>query len=110
MSETRIADSEATVKELGDKVDKLAEAIKRAGANHYAALTNNPWQFFFANFLVGMMRGFGTAIGFTLVAAVGIYLLVMILGKMVNVPIIGMYIAEIIQLVNHYMQKGLPVQ
>ncbi|MBI5399854.1 hypothetical protein HZB07_04490 [Candidatus Saganbacteria bacterium] len=96
------------IKELGDKFNKLAEAIEKAGANHYAALATTPWRFFWANFLIGVLRGFGTAVGFTLVAAVAIYILVTLLTKMVNIPIIGMYIAEIVQLVNQYMQKGLP--
>lgn len=52
------------------------------------------------NFLIGVARGLGMAFGFTVIAAI----LVFILQKIVilNLPLISKFIAEIIELVQLY--------
>ena len=49
------------------------------------------------NFLGGISRGFGTAIGFTLLGALAIYFLQRIV--ILRLPIIGTFIADIIKIV-----------
>lgn len=55
------------------------------------------------NFLIGVSRGLGMAFGFTVLAAI----LVFILQKIVvlNLPLISKFIAEIIELVQLYGNK-----
>jgi hypothetical protein len=52
----------------------------------------------------------GVAVGMTMVAAIVIYILAKILVRMVDLPIIGMYIAEIMKFVEQYMKQGVPVR
>jgi len=68
----------------------------------YLILLNNPRRFFWINFLGGVARGLGVALGATVVAAI----LISILQRVVvlNLPIIGDYIAEIVRIVQNQMQ------
>ena len=49
------------------------------------------------NFLIGLARGFGIAVGFTLLSAIGIYILNQ--HNVLNLPIIGDFIAQILEYV-----------
>ncbi|MHB1255977.1 MAG: DUF5665 domain-containing protein, partial [Dethiobacteraceae bacterium] len=68
----------------------------------YLILLNNPRRFFWINFLGGVARGLGVALGATVVAAI----LLSILQRVVvlNLPIIGDYIAEIVRIVQDQMR------
>ena len=76
--------------DISVKMDKLQIA-------EYIELLNNPKRFLMINFVSGIARGLGMAIGFFFVGAVMIY----ILGRLavLNIPIIGDYITEIVKIV-----------
>jgi hypothetical protein len=57
-----------------------------------------PRRLVYLNFLAGIARGFGIAIGLTLVSAIFLALLAKIAS--LNLPIISHFIARIVQLVN----------
>ena len=95
---------------LNSRVGKLATAMERARVDEYTSMLTRPWRFFFFNFIVGIFRGLGMAIGFTLIFALIIYVITQILVQMVDLPIIGMYIAELVQFVNQYLQQGPPIR
>lgn len=67
---------------------KLAEYVK---------LLDHPWRLLYINFIGGLARGFGVAIGFTILGAVLIYFLRILV--MLNLPLIGDFIAEIVRMV-----------
>ncbi|GIW48752.1 MAG: hypothetical protein KatS3mg079_228 [Caloramator sp.] len=52
------------------------------------------------NFLVGVARGLGMAFGFTVLAAIVVYILQRIV--VLNLPLISKFIADIIELVKMY--------
>jgi hypothetical protein len=64
-----------------------------------------PRRLLWLSFIAGLARGFGIAIGLTLVAAA----FLSVLGHLaaLNLPIIGRYIAEIVRLVNDHL-RSLP--
>ncbi|MBU0672706.1 MAG: hypothetical protein KJ732_06745 [Candidatus Margulisbacteria bacterium] len=95
---------------LNSRVGKLATAIERARIDEYTSMLTRPWRFFFFNFIVGIFRGLGMAIGFTVIAAAAIYILSKLLLRMVDMPIIGMYLAELVKFVNQYLNQGVPGQ
>jgi len=95
---------------LNDRVLKLADAIERTRIDEYTSMITRPWKFFFINFMAGIFRGLGMAVGMTLIAAVLLYILAKILVNMVDLPIIGMYIGEVVKFVNQYLQKGIPTR
>ena len=84
---------------LNRKIDEIILAMEKLGIAEYVNMLNNPRRLFFINFWSGLVRGFGMAIGFTILAALVIY----ILQKLVilNMPLIGRFIADIISIVQH---------
>jgi hypothetical protein len=52
----------------------------------------------------------GIAVGLTIIAAVVLYVLSKILVRMVDLPIIGMYIAEVVKFVEQYLKQGMPAR
>ncbi len=63
----------------------------------YVELLNKPWRLFYINFLSGVARGMGIAVGFTLLSAV----VLIVLQRLVvlNLPGVSSFIAEIVRLV-----------
>ena len=62
-----------------------------------AYLLGNKKEMFIRNFLAGISRGIGIGIGVTVITAI----LILLLQKIVtlNIPIIGEYIADIVEIV-----------
>lgn len=83
--------------------DKLLEAVERIRRDQY-----HPWRYLFFTLLNGIAQGLGMALGMTIVLGLVIYLLVKILTQMINFPVVGMYIDEILKFVNQYIQQGVP--
>ena len=107
--EKRILEEEkGLLKSLNSRVGRLAAAIERARVDEYTSMISRPWKFFLINFAAGVLRGLGMAIGFTVIAAVVLYFLVTTLVAMIDLPIIGKYIGEIVKIVNQYLDKGIP--
>ena len=94
---TKDNEKKHTMDSIGEKLDKLGVQLERVQIADYVALLNRPRRLFYLNFLSGIARGIGIAIGFTIFAATIIYFLQK-LGAL-NLPIIGDYIAEIVKIV-----------
>lgn len=86
---------------LGNKIDEMALNMEKLGIAEYVTMIENPRRLFWVNFWQGVARGFGMAIGFTILAGLVIY----ILQKMVvlNMPVIGDFIAEIVKIVQNQL-------
>lgn len=78
-------------------IDKLANHFEKARIGEYIELIQKPRRFMLLNFAAGVAKGFGFAVGFTILGAIMIY----ILQKMVvlNLPFISDIIAEMVKLV-----------
>ena len=72
---------------------KLADYLKHLG---------NTKRMLWVNFLGGLARGFGIAIGFTLLGAIVLYFLQKTLLN--NLPVIGNIIADIVKIANDKLQ------
>lgn len=93
-------ESEA-LKKLNEKLDRLSLSIEKAKIAEYANLMQDPKRLLYLNFVGGLARGLGIAVGFSILGAVAIYFLRRLV--MLNLPLIGDFIAEIIKLVNRSM-------
>ncbi len=84
-------------KSLEEKLSNLAYVLEKAQIREYVSLLENPKKLLYMNFIAGVARGLGMAVGFTLLGAIAIYLL----QKMVllNLPLIGDFIADIVRMV-----------
>jgi len=87
---------------LSDKVAELAVNIEKMKLAEYVRLLERPWRLMYINFISGVAKGLGVAVGFTILGA----LLIFFLRKLVmlNLPLIGGFIAEIVRMVQINMR------
>ena len=83
------------------ELQKLSRDLEKFNLAEYMELLNNPRRYLLVNFVGGIARGLGIAIGATLLAAVVLYLLQRMV--VLNLPIIGDFIAELIKIVNQHL-------
>ncbi len=76
-------------------IQKLAYIFERMNLSEYISIMQDKRKIIFNNFIAGLARGFGFSIGMTVLLGVLVY----ILSHMVDLPLIGKYIAHIVQIV-----------
>lgn len=86
-----------TLHVLQRKITDLAIKIEKMKLAEYVKLLDNPWRLMYINFIAGLAKGFGIAVGFTILGAVVIYFMRILV--MLNLPLIGNFIAEIVRMV-----------
>lgn len=79
------------------KLEETVQGLDKAGIAEWVELFRRPSRMLYLNFLAGVVRGFGVAVGFTLVSAVFLIFLGYI--ARLNLPIIGEFIADIARIV-----------
>jgi hypothetical protein len=92
------------LEKLGQKIDDLSISVEKLGIAEYVEMLNNPRRLLKINFLSGLVRGFGAAIGFTILAAIVLYVLQQLV--LLNAPLIGDFIAEIVNIVQTQLDTG----
>lgn len=80
-------------KKLGKKLDELLEVLNEKNINKFMEIIISPRKLFWRNFIAGIAKGIGVAIGFSILGAILIYLLRYIV--MLNLPVIGAFLREI---------------
>ncbi len=93
----------ALLQRLAEKVADLTMAMEKMDLAEYLALVNRPARLMYINFIAGIARGFGFAVGFALLGAILVYLLKQIV--VLNLPVIGDFIAELVRIVQQQMVK-----
>ena len=88
-------------RKLINKIEELAQSMEKFNIAEYLQLINNPKRFFWINFLGGVFRGFGIAVGITILGAMIIYFLQRLV--MLNLPLIGDFIAELVRIVQQHL-------
>lgn len=83
--------------ELISKINKLMYLLDNKKIIESLELFNNKRKMFTRNLLSGITKGIGTGIGFTIITAIIIYVLQKIIR--LNIPIIGRYINDILDIV-----------
>lgn len=82
---------------LDDKLGKIAMDMEKLQIAEYIELLKRPRKFLYINFIAGITRGFGMAIGFTILGGITFYILTKL--AVLNIPVIGNYITEIVKFV-----------
>ena len=91
------------MKSLENKVEKLALTMEKVKIGEYVEYLNSTKKMLYTNFLAGIARGLGMAVGFTILGALLIYLMRQMV--MLNLPLIGDFIADIVELVNESLGR-----
>lgn len=84
-------------KRLNKNLQKLNNSLEKSNIIELMELLGNKKKMFVRNFIAGISKGIGIGIGFTLLSAI----IVIVLQKIVtlNLPVIGDYIADIVDIV-----------
>jgi hypothetical protein len=92
------------LKIISEKVDKMAKEMEHTTIADYIQLLNSPRKLIWTNFVAGLSRGVGLAIGFTIIASTIVYVLKIIISF--NLPFVGHFIADIVQHVQYQLGTG----
>ena len=77
----------------------LISQMEKLGLGEYMAYVKNRKQLLWTNFIAGLSRGLGMAIGFSILGAVVILVLQHL--AILSLPVIGDFLAEIVRMVQH---------
>jgi len=85
--------------DFNNNIEKLNKKLEESNIQYFLEIIGKKREIVKRNFLAGISRGVGIGIGVTIITAV----LIIFLEKIVtlNVPVIGEYVAEIIEVVEN---------
>lgn len=82
-----------------DHLQRLVDRLEAMRIADYLELLEKPRRLIATNFLAGMARGLGFAIGTTIVFAIVVEVLRRII--LINIPLLSDYLVEIIRMIEH---------
>lgn len=82
---------------LNKSIEKLNNTLQEGNIYELSYLLGNKKEMLKRNLMAGMFRGVGIGIGVTLISAILIYLMQKVVT--LNIPVIGEYIADIVEIV-----------
>ncbi len=88
-------------KKILKKLEELSDRVQGNTIAEYVEMLRSPRRMIFINFIAGLARGFGIAIGATLLGAVFLFVLFRLAS--LNLPVIGRFIAEIVVIVQSFL-------
>ncbi len=90
-----------------DTLTRLAEVMEKSRVLENLEMLLDRRKLLWNNFLAGLARGLGFGVGLTVLAALVIYLLVVLLKSLValDIPLIGTYIADIVEIVQDQIKN-----
>ncbi len=89
-------------KSLFKKLCEVEWKLERANLAEFMQLLQRPVRLIYLNFLGGLARGFGIAIGLTIVA--GLFVILLTKLAELNLPVIGRFIADLVRIVNFQLR------
>lgn len=84
-------------KKINKKIDKINNMLEKSNIIQLSYVIGSKKEILKRNLIAGISRGMGIGIGVTIITAIIIYLLRKLI--MLNIPVIGDYIADIVEIV-----------
>lgn len=86
-------------KKIEGKIDIIIDKLEKSNLQDLSYVVGNKWSILGRNFLAGISRGVGIGIGVTVISAI----LILVLRHIValNLPVIGEYIKDIVEIVEN---------
>lgn len=85
--------------------ERLIEAIETVRRDKH-----EPWRYILFTFINGLAQGLGIALGMTVILGIVILILTKILTSLVNFPVVGYYVGEIMKILDAYVKQGARVR
>lgn len=85
------------LKKINNKIDKINKILEMSNMVEFSYVMGNKKEILKRNLIAGIARGIGIGIGITIITAIIVYLLRKLI--MLNIPVIGDYIADIVDIV-----------
>jgi hypothetical protein len=82
---------------INKKIDKINQTLEKSNVIELSYLLGNKKEIMKRNLLAGISRGIGIGIGITIATAIIVYILRNLIK--LNIPVIGEYIADIVDIV-----------
>lgn len=79
------------------RLERVALRLEGMNLAEYARLFDRPARLMLLNFLAGLARGLGAAVGFAVLSALLVYVLHS--AVVTNLPVVGQFLADIVRLV-----------
>lgn len=84
-------------KRIEKKIDKISKSLEKSNIVELPYIIGSKKEILKRNLIAGISRGVGIGIGITIITALIVYLLRRLI--MLNIPVIGDYIADIVEIV-----------
>jgi hypothetical protein len=88
--------------DVKEKISQWMEATERLHLTEYIQYIDNKKRMLLNNFIGGLARGLGMAVGFTILGAIVVLLLQDLAAR--NLPVIGGFLAKIVSLVQENLK------
>ena len=88
-----------------DEENRLIEAIEKIRRDKH-----EPWRYVLFTFLNGIAQGLGIALGTTIVLGLLIYILTMVLTRLIDFPVVGYYVSELMKIIETYIKQGAKIR
>ncbi len=87
------------------KLEKLIDKWEEARVTDTHIFLTNPKKAIWANIIIGISRGVGFVLGVSIIGGIVLTIIGSVLSKFASVPLIGEYIAMIVQQVQEYLKN-----
>ena len=87
------------LKRINKKIDKINKMLEKSNLIEFSYIIGNKKEILKRNLIAGISRGVGIGIGISIISAIIVYLLRKLI--MLNIPVIGDYIADIVEIVEN---------
>ncbi|MDP2859706.1 MAG: DUF5665 domain-containing protein [Bacillota bacterium] len=87
----------------GERLERLVKSLEQMRIAEYVQTLQNVKRLLLLNFISGLARGFGMAVGFSILGALLIYLLTDTF--VANLPIVGDFIAQLVKIVQTHLTR-----
>ena len=87
------------LKKIDKKIDKIIELQEKSNIIELSYILGNKKEILKINLIAGISRGVGIGVGITIITAIIVFLLRRLI--MLNIPVIGDYIADIVEIVEN---------
>ena len=92
------------LRKLNQKIDKISKTLEKSNIIELSYVIGSKKEILKRNLIAGIARGVGIGIGVTIITAIIIYLLRRLIT--LNIPVIGDYIADIVEIVERSKWLG----